>query len=104
MCACVWSLSDSPSAARQDLEPAGMYRLCKKLDDDDLCVGAVRSKPVKKSRKDRRKISVVSLYNICVSHTADSGCEWALTLILIVTLSTDSTREYLSLINDKILV
>jgi len=37
-----------------------MYRLCKKLDDDDLHSGISRSKPVKKSRKDRRKISVVS--------------------------------------------
>jgi len=58
------SLVDSPPAVRQDIEPAGMYRLCKKLDDDNLCTGMARSKPAKKSRKDRRKVSVVS---VCVS-------------------------------------
>ena len=63
-CCCVvfivWWSVDSPSTTRQALELAGMYRLCKKLDDDGLRVGVARSKPVKKSRKDRRKVSVVS--------------------------------------------
>jgi len=56
----MWLLVDSP---KQDQEPEGMYRLCKKLDDDDLCAGVPRSKPVKKSKKDRRKVSVVSICN-----------------------------------------
>jgi len=53
------------------VEPEGLYRLCKKLDDDQLGAGVTRSKPVRKSRKDRRKVSVVSVCsravpNICI--------------------------------------
>ena len=43
--------------ASPDLEPEGLYRLCKKLDEAELFA---RSKPLKKSRKSSRKLSVVS--------------------------------------------
>jgi len=63
----------SVDSARQDLEPAGMYRLCKKLVDDDAQMA--RSKPVKKSRKDRRKLSMVSVFvTLLLQITLDNEC------------------------------
>ena len=63
----LWCWVDSQSAASHVVEPEGLYRLCKKLDDDELCAGMTRSKPVKKTRKDRRKLSVVSVRGCVLS-------------------------------------
>ena len=56
VCTCWWADSQSVTAS-PDLEPEGLYRLCKKLDEAELFA---RSKPLKKSRKSSRKLSVVS--------------------------------------------
>ena len=52
---------DLAPPTKLDLKPAGVYRLPRKQDDDDLHAGVPRSKPVKKQKNVRRKLSMVSI-------------------------------------------
>ena len=95
----VWSV-DSPSTLIRDAEPAGMYRLCKKLADDDLRTGVPRSKPMKKPRKEKRKMTMVSsaivVLTVDIWSQITLVCEW----ILTVTLCTYSADTFFML-SDK---